>query len=169
MVRTGSADSRTHGRLNPRWASRLLIPPRRSSRKPRRWQTGAAVQMNLFADEGWIERTRPAEKPGFRWRRMRVAGQHLGASLYELALARGRSRITTSWVTTSCSSLSQGVLRFAIHGASVISSPATVCSSRAGLLVLTRSSTAQTSRRVCSWCRTLRCPEALFSPTAARS
>jgi uncharacterized cupin superfamily protein len=40
--------------------------------------------MNLFGDEGWLERTHPPEKPGYRWRRMRVAGDHLGASLYEL-------------------------------------------------------------------------------------
>jgi uncharacterized cupin superfamily protein len=40
--------------------------------------------MNLLGDDGWIERTRPTERPGFRWRRMRVAGEHLGASLYEV-------------------------------------------------------------------------------------
>ena len=40
--------------------------------------------MNLLDDEGWIERTWPPEKPGYRWRRKRVAGEHLGASLYEL-------------------------------------------------------------------------------------
>jgi uncharacterized cupin superfamily protein len=40
--------------------------------------------MNLLGDEGWVERTRPVETPGFCWRRMRVAGEHLGASLYEL-------------------------------------------------------------------------------------
>jgi uncharacterized cupin superfamily protein len=45
---------------------------------------GLAVEMNLYADDGWIERTHPPEKPGFRWRRMRVAGEHLGASLFEL-------------------------------------------------------------------------------------
>ncbi len=45
---------------------------------------GLAVKMNLLGDEGWIERTRPTEKAGFRWRRMRVAGEHLGASMYEL-------------------------------------------------------------------------------------
>jgi uncharacterized cupin superfamily protein len=39
--------------------------------------------MNVFADGGWIESARPT-KPGFQWRRMRVAGEHLGASLYEL-------------------------------------------------------------------------------------
>jgi len=42
------------------------------------------MQTNLLDDGGWIERTWPPEKPGFRWRRKRVAGQHLGASLYEL-------------------------------------------------------------------------------------
>lgn len=40
--------------------------------------------MNLLSDGGWMERTWPPEKPGFRWRRKRVAGDHLGASLYEL-------------------------------------------------------------------------------------
>lgn len=47
------------------------------------------MQINLLDDAGWLERTWPAEKPGFRWRRKRVAGEHLGASLYELA--RGES------------------------------------------------------------------------------
>jgi uncharacterized cupin superfamily protein len=42
------------------------------------------MQTNLLDDGGWIERTWPPEKPSFRWRRKRVAGQHLGASLYEL-------------------------------------------------------------------------------------
>lgn len=40
--------------------------------------------MNLFDEDGWIERTWPPEKPGFQWRRKRVAGEHLGASLYGL-------------------------------------------------------------------------------------
>jgi quercetin dioxygenase-like cupin family protein len=40
--------------------------------------------MNLYADDGLIERTFPPEKAGFRWRRMRVTGEHLGASLFEL-------------------------------------------------------------------------------------
>jgi uncharacterized cupin superfamily protein len=40
--------------------------------------------MNLLDDNGWLERTWPPEKPGFRWRRKRVAGENLGASLYEL-------------------------------------------------------------------------------------
>jgi uncharacterized cupin superfamily protein len=40
--------------------------------------------MNLLGDDGWIERTTPPERPGFRWRRKRVAGENLGASLYEL-------------------------------------------------------------------------------------
>jgi uncharacterized cupin superfamily protein len=40
--------------------------------------------MNLVDDDGWSARTRPREKPGFRWRRKRIAGDHLGASLYEL-------------------------------------------------------------------------------------
>jgi uncharacterized cupin superfamily protein len=36
--------------------------------------------MNLLGD-GWSS---ASEEPGFRWRRMRVAGECLGASLYEL-------------------------------------------------------------------------------------
>lgn len=40
--------------------------------------------MNLLDDDGWLERTSPSEKPGFLWRRKRVAGENLGASLYEL-------------------------------------------------------------------------------------
>lgn len=40
--------------------------------------------MNLFDDDGWIERTWPPERPGYRWRRKRLAGEGLGASLYEL-------------------------------------------------------------------------------------
>lgn len=40
--------------------------------------------MNLLADEGWTEDRNPKEKPGFRWRRMRVFGENLGASMYEL-------------------------------------------------------------------------------------
>jgi uncharacterized cupin superfamily protein len=43
------------------------------------------MHVNLLDDDGWIERTWPPEKPGFRWRRKRLAGEHLGASLYELA------------------------------------------------------------------------------------
>ena len=41
--------------------------------------------MNLLDDEAWAERTSPPERPGYRWRRKRLAGDHLGASLYELA------------------------------------------------------------------------------------
>lgn len=40
--------------------------------------------MNLLDDEGWLERTSPSEKPGYVWRRKRIAGEHVGASLYEL-------------------------------------------------------------------------------------
>jgi uncharacterized cupin superfamily protein len=40
--------------------------------------------MNLLDDDGWLDRTWPPERPGFSWRRKRVAGEHLGASLYEL-------------------------------------------------------------------------------------
>ena len=42
------------------------------------------MRINLLDDEGWLERTSPPEKPGYRWRRKRVAGENLGASLYEL-------------------------------------------------------------------------------------
>jgi uncharacterized cupin superfamily protein len=42
------------------------------------------MQMNLLDDDGWLERSWPPEKLGFRWRRKRVAGENLGASLYEL-------------------------------------------------------------------------------------
>jgi hypothetical protein len=40
------------------------------------------MRMNLLDDDGWIERTSPPERPGYRWRRKRVAGDNLGASLY---------------------------------------------------------------------------------------
>ena len=43
------------------------------------------MKTNLLDDDGWLERTSPPEKPGYRWLRKRVAGEHLGASLYELA------------------------------------------------------------------------------------
>jgi uncharacterized cupin superfamily protein len=42
------------------------------------------MEMNLLDDEGWEERAWPPERPGYRWRRKRVAGEHLGASMYEL-------------------------------------------------------------------------------------
>ena len=42
------------------------------------------VEMNLLDDDGWMPRTWPPERPGFEWRRKRVAGEHLGASLYAL-------------------------------------------------------------------------------------
>lgn len=42
------------------------------------------MQINLLDDNDWVERTWPPVKPGFEWRRKRVAGDHLGASLYEL-------------------------------------------------------------------------------------
>jgi uncharacterized cupin superfamily protein len=42
------------------------------------------MQINLIDDGDWLERTWPPEKPGFHWRRKRVAGEHLGASLYDL-------------------------------------------------------------------------------------
>ena len=42
------------------------------------------MEMNLLDDEGWLERTWPPERPGYVWRRKRVAGEHLGAGLIEL-------------------------------------------------------------------------------------
>ena len=36
------------------------------------------MEMNLLDDEGWLERTWPPERPGYTWRRKRVAGEHLG-------------------------------------------------------------------------------------------
>jgi uncharacterized cupin superfamily protein len=42
------------------------------------------MHMNLLDEDGWLPRTRPSERPGFEWRRKRVAGDHLGASLYAL-------------------------------------------------------------------------------------
>jgi hypothetical protein len=42
------------------------------------------MAINLLDDGGWLERTWPPERAGFVWRRKRVAGEHLGASLYEL-------------------------------------------------------------------------------------
>ena len=44
--------------------------------------------MNLLDDDGWIPRKWPPEKLGFRWRRKRLAGDNLGASLYELPPAQ---------------------------------------------------------------------------------
>jgi uncharacterized cupin superfamily protein len=42
------------------------------------------MEMNLLDEDGWIPRTWPPERPGFEWRRKRVAGERLGASLYAL-------------------------------------------------------------------------------------
>jgi uncharacterized cupin superfamily protein len=42
------------------------------------------MEMNLLDDDGWVERTWPPERPGYVWRRKRVAGEHLGAGLIEL-------------------------------------------------------------------------------------
>src|SRR5947208_11579688 len=42
------------------------------------------MHMHLFDEDGWLPRTWPSERPGFEWRRKRVAGDHLGASLYAL-------------------------------------------------------------------------------------
>ena len=42
------------------------------------------MEMNVLDDDGWLERTWPPERPGYLWRRKRVAGEHLGAGLIEL-------------------------------------------------------------------------------------
>ena len=42
------------------------------------------MEINLLDEADWIERTWPPEREGYRWRRKRIAGEHLGASLYEL-------------------------------------------------------------------------------------
>lgn len=42
------------------------------------------MDINLLDDEDWLPRSWPPERPGFEWRRKRVAGDHLGASLYAL-------------------------------------------------------------------------------------
>ena len=42
------------------------------------------MEMNLLEDGDWPPRTWPPEQPGFRWRRKRVSGEHLGASLYSI-------------------------------------------------------------------------------------
>ena len=42
------------------------------------------MEMNLLDDGGWLPRSWPPEHPGFEWRRKRIAGEHLGASLYAL-------------------------------------------------------------------------------------
>jgi uncharacterized cupin superfamily protein len=42
------------------------------------------METNLLDEDGGLERTWPPERPGFSWRRKRVGGEHLGASLYEL-------------------------------------------------------------------------------------
>lgn len=40
--------------------------------------------INLLDDGDWLDWTGPPERPGFHKRRKRIAGEHLGASLYEL-------------------------------------------------------------------------------------
>jgi len=42
------------------------------------------MHIHLFDEDGWLPRTWLSERPGFEWRRKRVAGDHLGASLYAL-------------------------------------------------------------------------------------
>src|SRR5207247_5339845 len=44
----------------------------------------SVMEMNLLDDGGWLPRSWPPEHPGFEWRRKRIAGEHLGASLYAL-------------------------------------------------------------------------------------
>lgn len=43
------------------------------------------MEMNLLDEDGWMPRASPPERAGFERRRPRVAGDHLGASLYALA------------------------------------------------------------------------------------
>jgi hypothetical protein len=62
------------------------------------------MQVNLLDDDGWLERTSPPERAGFLWRRKRVAGEHLGASLYELAPGESTFPYHYELATTSCSS-----------------------------------------------------------------
>ena len=47
------------------------------------------MEINLLDEADWIERTWPPEREGYRWRRKRIAGEHLGASLYELRPGEG--------------------------------------------------------------------------------
>jgi uncharacterized cupin superfamily protein len=42
------------------------------------------LRINLLDEGNWIARTQPPEKPGYEWRRKRLASEQLGASLYEL-------------------------------------------------------------------------------------
>jgi uncharacterized cupin superfamily protein len=42
------------------------------------------MEMNLLDDEGWLAGDVAGGRPGFDRRRKRVAGEHLGASLYAL-------------------------------------------------------------------------------------
>jgi uncharacterized cupin superfamily protein len=42
------------------------------------------MQINLLDDDSWMPRNWPPERAGFEWRRKRVAGEHLGASLYAI-------------------------------------------------------------------------------------
>ena len=42
------------------------------------------VRTPVESDEGWLERTHPPVREGFEWKRKRVAGEQIGASLYEL-------------------------------------------------------------------------------------
>jgi hypothetical protein len=37
--------------------------------------------MNPLDDADWLVRSWPPKRPGFVWRRRRVAGEHLGVSL----------------------------------------------------------------------------------------
>ena len=42
------------------------------------------MRINLLDNKGWLERTHPPVREGFDWKRKRVAGEQIGASLYEL-------------------------------------------------------------------------------------
>ena len=60
------------------------------------------MRMNLLDDEGWLERTHPPAREGFDWKRKRVAGDQIGASLYELGPGQRTFPSATAWGMTSC-------------------------------------------------------------------
>jgi hypothetical protein len=39
------------------------------------------VQINLLDDDGWLAPSQESGRPGYRWRRKRVAGERLAAGL----------------------------------------------------------------------------------------
>jgi hypothetical protein len=71
------------------------------------------MQLNLLDDDGWLERTWPPERPGFVWRRKRLAPSISAPASATCRRARARSRTTMSSATTNCSSWSVGVPRCA--------------------------------------------------------